>query len=161
MVIEDLWQDNHPKYFWQIQTKLSDEIWRRAIQASLPTLALNSEPGNRSNFLSSTVGEGQFGVKRYQLSLSKRLYYLVKPLLPRFLIDQLKTTNARTAQSGFLLKWPIEDRYVCFQWEVLRQLLVLTEERQLEFRHFWPHGDQFALVPVSYTHLTLPTTPYV
>ena len=146
MVTQDLWQDNHPKYFWQIQTKYSDEIWERAIQASLPTLELNSEPGVESNFLSNTVGEGQFGSKRYQLSFSKRLYYLLKPLLPRLLIEQLKTTNARNAQTDFLLRWPVEDRYVRFQWEIIHQLLNLTGERQLVFRHLWPNGKRFALV---------------
>jgi len=146
MVTQDLWQDNHPKYFWQIQTKYSDEIWERAIQASLPTLELNSEPGVESNFLSNTVGEGQFGSKRYQLSFSKRLYYLLKPLLPRLLIEQLKTTNARNAQTDFLLRWPVEDRYVRFQWENIHQLLNLTGERQIVFRHLWPNGKRFALV---------------
>ena len=146
MVTQDLWQANHPKYFWQFQTDFSDEIWERAIQASLPTLELNPEPENRSNFLSNTVGEGQFGSKRYQLSLCKRLYYLVKPLLPRSLIEQLKSTNARTAQSDFILHWPIEDRFVRFQWEVARQLLNFTDQKKLTMRKFWPSGKNFAVV---------------
>ncbi len=146
MVIQDLWQDNHPKNFWQFQSDFSDEIWERAIQASLPILELNSDSGNGANFLSNTVGEGQFGDKRYQLTLTKRLYYLVKPLLPRSLIEQLKTTNARTAQSDFILHWPIEDRFVRFQWEVARQLLNFTDQTQLTMRKFWPKGKNFALV---------------
>ena len=146
MVIQDLWQDNHPKYFWQFQAEYSDEIWDKAIQASIHTLELNTEKGIGSNFLSSTLGEGQFGAKRYQLSLSKRLYYLVKPLLPRLLIEQLKSTNSRTSQTDFLLHWPIEDRFVRFQWEIARQLLYFTDQKQLTMRNFWPRGKNFSVV---------------
>ena len=146
MVNQDLWQDNHPKYFWQFQTEFSDEIWDRAIKASLPILEIDFEPRNDLGFLSDTLGEGQFGTKRYQLRLRNRLYYQVKPLLPRFVIDQLKTTNARSANNDFRLGWPIEDRFVRFQWEIARQLLDHTDNQQLTMRKFWPGKNKFAVV---------------
>ena len=70
----------------------------------------------------------------------------MKPLLPRLLIKQLKSTNARPSQSNFLLHWPIEDRFVRFQWEVARQLMHQTEQNQLTMRSFWPGGKNFTVV---------------
>ena len=146
MVIQDLWHNNHPKIFWQFQTEYSEEIWDEAIQAALPILEIDFEPGNELSFLADTLGEKQFGSKRYQLSISKRLYYLVKPYLPRLLINQMKNASARTAKNDFRLHWPIEDRFVRFQWEIARQLLNHTDQQQITMRNFWPRDKNFAVV---------------
>lgn len=146
MINQDLWIKNHPKFFWHIQTDFQDEIWSTAIEASLPILGFSKNPENLNNFLVLALGEGQFGPDHFHLGLSKRVYYQLKPLIPRTLIDLLKRENARNSRAEFPLHWPIEDRYARFQWEIIRQLLILTGETQLTIRHFWPGRKRFALV---------------
>ena len=35
-------------------------------------------------------------------------------------------------------------------------------DKKMKFKYFYgAEADQFSFYPVSYTHLTLPTTPYV
>ena len=82
-----LYAANHPACFWRpILCPEPDaarwaEATRRAA-AALPYLARTSgdeiEP-----LLAATLGEGQFGPRHWRLSPLKRLYYLMKPLIPR------------------------------------------------------------------------------
>jgi hypothetical protein len=96
--------------------------------------------------LAATLGEGVFGPHHFRLSLGKRLYYEVKSLLPRAVIDVLKQGNARLNRDGFLLNWPIEERYARFQWAVMHHLLDITGLADIAFWHFWPEGHRFAFV---------------
>ena len=142
----DLYERNHPSHFWLLKPDPSKEIWQEAIRLAIPVLDLSTEPEDLETALALSLGEGQFGPNHFQLSSSKRLYYQLKPLLPRTLIDLLKKVNAHNCRAEFPLRWPVEDRYVRFQWEIIRQLLNLTGEKQLLFRHFWPNDKRFALV---------------
>jgi hypothetical protein len=58
----------------------------------------------------------------------------------------MKTINAQFIQKDFPLNWPIEDRYAQFQWEVIRQILIITGQSSLSFQPFWPDGKRFAFV---------------
>lgn len=44
------------------------------------------------------------------------------------------------------LGWPVEDRYARFQWEVMRQLLLFTNQQVKQFRCFWRHDQHCRFV---------------
>jgi peptidoglycan/xylan/chitin deacetylase (PgdA/CDA1 family) len=142
----DLWSCNHPSRFWLLQPDSPGNIWQDAIRLAMPVLELPTELVDVETVPAITLGEGQFGTDHFQLNLSKRLYYQLKPLIPRSVINLLKQVNARYSTAGFPLRWPIEDSYARFQWEVIHQMLILTGETRLTFRHFWPNANQFTLV---------------
>ena len=41
------------------------------------------------------------------------------------------------------------------------ELLFVTDEQGYTIERYWERGGIFVLLPVSYTHLTLPTKPIV
>jgi hypothetical protein len=88
-----LWSCNTPDLFWRCQPNPSPEIWRQALQKSLSVLGMTGISENIDAILSTTLGEGQFGPHHWQLSQARRLYYQLKPLFPRWLIDSLKKIN--------------------------------------------------------------------
>ncbi len=93
-----------------------------------------------------TLGEGQFGSEHWRLSEGLRLYYAVKPLLPRWTTQRLRRLRGPWTGPRARLGWPIEDRYVRFQWEVARQVMLQQERTDLPFIHFWPEGRRYAFV---------------
>ncbi len=73
-------------------------------------------------FLEHYLGEEQFGPERYDLGSTMRLYYQLKPVLPRALV-RFARRNYRTHQeNGFPLGWPIEPRLVPFFHQVFEKL---------------------------------------
>ena len=80
------------------------------------------------------LGEAQFGADRYDLSWSRRLYYRLKPLLPRAATTLLRRRYRRRQETEFPLQWPVEDRFVRFLHSVLSSL---------DATPFWPHGARF------------------
>jgi peptidoglycan/xylan/chitin deacetylase (PgdA/CDA1 family) len=58
----------------------------------------------------------------------------------------MRRVNSPAARGSFPLGWPIEDRYARFQWEVMRQLLVVTGQQSMNYHPFWPDGQRFAFV---------------
>jgi peptidoglycan/xylan/chitin deacetylase (PgdA/CDA1 family) len=44
------------------------------------------------------------------------------------------------------LRWPVEDRYVRFQWEIAHQVLIAIGQPSLSFQPFWPQGRRYAFV---------------
>lgn len=142
----NLWSVNTPTRFWLCLQEISDQTWLAAIEGALPLLDLPTKPENLDALLEQVLGEGRFGPEHWQLSLAKRLYYELKPVLPRPLTRVLRQVYSNPRRTTFPLNWPIEDRYVKFQWEVMRRVLQLTEAKGISFTHFWPEGRQFALV---------------
>jgi len=142
-----LYKSNIPQLFWRCHPNPPDEIWNLAIKNATPILELPVQPANITKLLELTLGEGQFGQEHFQLSPVRRLYYQVKPILPRLVINRIKQLNAsQFSNDGYLLSWPIEDRYARFLWEVASQLLSLTRKQELHFVRFWPKGKRFSLV---------------
>jgi len=141
-----LWIENTPQRFWLCEPEPPDHVWKAAVQAALPILGFSNQGPAIDDLLQFILGEGQFGSRHWRLSPVKRLYYLVKPLLPRVIIDLLKGYNSHLAEDSFILNWPIEKRYVQFQWEVMKQVMLLVDDPDLRFRCFWPEGERFAFV---------------
>jgi hypothetical protein len=147
---EYLYEANTPAIFWRLMWRPgpSQVQWISAIEAAmemLPPPALSAGV-DVAHLLAQTLGEGQFGVDHWQLSPAKRLYYQLKPILPRKAIRTLRQIQRLPMRADFLLRWPIEDRYAGFQWEIMRQLLEITGRRAFPFIHFWPERHRFALV---------------
>ena len=143
--------ENQPTTFWRLlDTHIQLEDWKEAIQATveclegLPVLAYRPEP---SRMMKDILSEAQFGANHWRLSRFKQAYYrLVRPLLPGFLHTPLRTILLSRQRNGSALNWPIEDRYVRFQFDVVQHLLEKKKFDSIPFVHFWPEGKQFAFV---------------
>ncbi len=142
----NLWSSNHPARFWLCEPSPPDEVWKAAIDKALPVLGLPDQPTDADALLEAVLGEGQFGPDRYRMSLAKRVYYEVKPLLPRSLTRVMRQKYSTPTQETFRLGWPVEDRYVRFLLEVLRQVMLEMGVTSLEYTHFWPEGRPYAFV---------------
>jgi len=139
----NLWIVNHPRDFWQCCPNPPDEVWNEAIRSALPHLGLAMDEPSADQVLSLTLGEGRFGADHWELGTAKRLYYLVKPFIPRQITRRLRRYYSGAGQQE---NWPIDDRYVIFLWEVLRQLMLKSESSELALKSLWPDQNHFALV---------------
>lgn len=140
-----LWSNNNPRLFWQCQPDLSNDIWESAIAQAMPVLGLpENTPIDLA--LELTLGEGQFGSDHWSLSPTRRLYYVIKPFLPRTLTRALRRILQKRHKQNFELGWPIETRFARFQFVVLKNFLKLTGQDIVQIRAFWPHGKQYAFV---------------
>ncbi len=143
---KNLWSANHPAAFWRCLSPISEQEWKEAIRGAAPVLGVSSQIEDINALLEWTLGEGQFGVGRWKLSPAKRLYYLLKPLLPRRLTRVMRRFYGGSKKRSFPLSWPIEDRYARFQWTVMRRLIEGRGGSEISFLHFWPDGHRLALV---------------
>jgi peptidoglycan/xylan/chitin deacetylase (PgdA/CDA1 family) len=142
----NLYQQNHPKYFWRFANEIPDATWQTAIQQANSFQNLTSQGDEIDYVLQQVLGEGQFGTNHWRLSSLKRLYYELKPYLPRSLTRIMRQVYQPLTNSKFALGWPIEKRYALFVWEVGRMIMILTGQTHLRFRSFWPAANRFALV---------------
>lgn len=143
----NLWSLNAPDRFWRFRPDPPSEVWQAAIWNAAHLLELPTPPSDLDDLLFQTLGEGRFGPRHWRLAPEKRLYYQVRPLLSRCLIDRLKQANAQAAQTHHPgLHWPIEDRYARFLWQVACQILTLTGQAELSYRRFWPQEQAYGLV---------------
>jgi peptidoglycan/xylan/chitin deacetylase (PgdA/CDA1 family) len=140
----NLWQSNTPQQFWSLENPLPDELWYQAISQALPILGLQVSADDVPGLLQATLGEGQFGDEHWELGTAKRLYYLLKPMLPRALTQRIRRVYHKYIQKDSRLDWPVEDRYVRFLWETMRQVLCASGSEEVRIRQFWPDQRQFA-----------------
>jgi len=140
----NLWTENHPRDFWLTRIRFPEEVWQEAIKRATPVLLLEHTPTDIDEILSLTLGEGRFGEKHWELGLTKKVYYLLKPLIPKIVSRRLRQLlNRESQQPG---RWLIESRYVEFLWEVMRQVLVLSGQTQTVIRNLWPEHRRYAFV---------------
>jgi hypothetical protein len=139
-----LWSTNQPWNFWQCQPNPPEELWQYAIRKSIPILGFGDDICDTEYVLALTLGEGRFGSKHWGLGPLKKAYYRVKPYVPRALARHVR----RIYSCGVLSheNWPIEHHYIDFLWEVLRQVLILSNRNELKIRYFWPNPSRLALV---------------
>jgi peptidoglycan/xylan/chitin deacetylase (PgdA/CDA1 family) len=147
---EFLYGRNTPANFWRVvsEPEPSESEWAAATQASARALGMGSRrpDAGTADLLADTLGEGQFGAKHWDLGMATRLYYLLKPAIPRAVSRRVRRIHRLRAEGEFLLRWPVEDRYARFQWTLVRYLMQITGKRCLPFVNFWPEGHRFALV---------------
>ena len=144
--MDNLWSSNHPRNFWHCQPDPAEKTWQQAIEESLPLLGLSVIQPDMASILALTLGEGRFGPDHWQLSFSKRLYYLLKPALPRAFTRLLRRVYRNSHGDGAAMNWPIERRYVAFTWNILARVLRESPGEELIFKSLWPEGRQFCLV---------------
>lgn len=142
----NLWMTNTPQNFWRCSPNPSSDTWDIAIQNAIHTLGLPLAIKNIEDVLEYTLGEARLGKNRYKMGPMRCLYYLFKPLIPRSAIFQLRHKYNRLLNRKSASEWPIDSRYVKFQWEILRQLLILSEKQEVTFRYLWPQGKRFAFI---------------
>lgn len=139
----NLWSANHPKRFWRFVDEIPEAIWDEVILQALPLLEISCKKDDIDDILQLVLGEGQFGSNRWRLSLAKRIYYELKPFLPRSLIRMMRRFYQPLANDSFSLGWPIEERYPLFIWEICRQIMNLTGST---YTPIWPEEKHYALV---------------
>lgn len=142
----NLWMANSPQKFWLCNPDPPAEIWNLAIQNAIPVLGFPAEIKNIEDVLEYALGEARFGKNRYKIGVFRRIYYLLKPYLPRSVIIRMRQKYNFLLNGGSAMDWPIESRYVKFQREILRLVLLLSEKEEIAFRYFWPNGKRYAFV---------------
>ncbi|MDO9303076.1 MAG: hypothetical protein Q7T89_16935 [Anaerolineales bacterium] len=145
----NLWADNTPSSFWRFLTDPGSEQWQAAVKNASTILALRHQTSNIEELAETVLGEGQFGADHWRLSRVKQLYYqFVRPFLPSFLRPPLRRLllSRQNQKSEDVLRWPIEDRFVRFQFEVVKNILDCGGLLEVPYIHFWPDGKRFAFV---------------
>lgn len=142
---------NSPWKLWQLlDADITPEDWQSAIYHALYTIedlpAMNAGR-DLTSLVDSILTERQFGPDHYRLSLAYRLYYnAVRPLLPAAARPMLRRIFLSRQKERALLHWPIEDRYVRFQTEMLRHLLARRGAESFNAMLPWPDGRRFAFI---------------
>ena len=143
--MSNLWYQNTPQNFWLLNPAISNQYWQEALRKSIHLLGLTGEI-EMDELSALTLGEGRFGTDHWELSWAKRVYYLLKPILPRTLTRSLRQYYSSPSDTKPRNNWPIDSRYVSFQWELMRQLLVSSGNSSIQYKSIWPNKHQFALV---------------
>jgi peptidoglycan/xylan/chitin deacetylase (PgdA/CDA1 family) len=144
--IDNLWSKNTPVQFWQVNHEIDPNIWQEAIAKACVHSGLPINRDHIDQVLHYTLGEGRFGKKHWDLSLFNRLYWQIKPILPHQMIQSVRGIVHKTERRLSKRNWPIDDGYICFQWETLRQLLLISGRSSILFKNFWPDHHSYSLV---------------
>lgn len=144
----ELYRVNRPAAFWRLmaEPQPTEAEWATSIQAAATALPLGAQSADIDALLQKTLGEGQFGPDHWDLSFARKMYYRLKPVLPRQLTRRLRRLQRSAAGGDSPLGWPIEARYAQFLWAVIGGLLAGTKRQAVPFIHFWPAGHKFAFV---------------
>lgn len=143
-----LFAANSPERFWRPLVQVPHQDWEAAVRSATAELPPSCRPvdGRIETLLALTLGEGQFGPEHWRLSTAKRLYYTVKPALPRALTRRLRRFYSGRSHAREPLGWPIEAAYVQFQAAVVDHLLKSSGADRLPCIGFWPDGLRYAFV---------------
>lgn len=128
---------------WKFLPDVKRKEWEKAVGEASNMLPGGPEVVGKKGWngvMKYLLGEVQFGAKRYHLGTSKRLYYHLKPILPRRATIWARRGYRPHQERDFPLSWPIEDRFVRFFWQCIRK--VLNED----YLPIWPDGKKFAFV---------------
>lgn len=142
-----LWNLNTPSRFWQCQVEIPAELWQEAYARSAHLLGFAETFCNIEQILTLTLGEARYGPGHWELDSLKKTYYVVKPAMPRWLTRWMRRQNykhpyAHSTQS----EWPVEPHYAEFLWQIMRQVMILSNKESLPIRNFWPGKHRFAFV---------------
>jgi peptidoglycan/xylan/chitin deacetylase (PgdA/CDA1 family) len=144
----ELYRVNRPAAFWRLvaEPQPTEAEWTTSIQAAASALPPGAQGADIDAILKKTLGEGQFGPDHWDLSFARKMYYRLKPVLPRPLTRRLRRLQRTAAKGDSPLGWPVEARYAQFLWAVIGGLLAGTKRQAVPFIHFWPAGHKFAFV---------------
>jgi peptidoglycan/xylan/chitin deacetylase (PgdA/CDA1 family) len=142
----NLWSMNNPAKFWQITCPIDQEAWQNAINHSIRVDGQLLEPYDLDQFLYFTLGEGRFGEDHWNLSSINRFYWWLKPSLPAALIRIIRSGFSRMRRAATEKYWPIDDRFILFQWEIMRRYLQTPGLNSVMIKGFWPERRDYAFV---------------
>jgi peptidoglycan/xylan/chitin deacetylase (PgdA/CDA1 family) len=145
----DLYAANTPGALWRLllEPTASALEWATAARAATAILPLSDAAGGDvQRAVAAILGEAPFGPNRWQLSRDAQLYYQMKRLLPHALRLFLRRRYRRHQEGRFPLAWPIEDRYVQFQFHCMANLMRQRGQDCAPYIGIWPRGHRFALV---------------
>jgi hypothetical protein len=146
---ENLYAANSPDTFWRLLMRppVSSAEWADAVSAVSSILPFEaSENSGAGRIVAAALSEALFGPGHWSLGYATRLYYRVKPILPRAVSILLRHRYRRRQEMRFPLGWPVEDRYVRFQFACVAEVL---RQRQVDCGvhvNFWPDDHSFAFV---------------
>jgi len=141
---------NAPWMFWRLlHPGIGVEEWRDAsvhaayLLRELPAARHADDPAELVDMI---LTERQFGQGHWNLTPAKRAYYMyVRPLLPAWVRPFLRRALLVPQGERSLLRWPVEDRYVRYQFAMLRHLLERIGESSVQYLRLWPHEARYAL----------------
>src|SRR6266567_4220759 len=140
---------NSPEAFWKLLDPVpSAREWNEAIDECAHILPPSATAGahGAAGLMDAVLCEVQFGVDHWKLGFAKRIYYDLKPLLPRAVIGLLRRAYGRDDDRAGGLGWPSESRYADFLQAVLVHVL---DQRGLESARcvsVWPDDRSLAFV---------------
>ncbi|MEO5930583.1 MAG: hypothetical protein ABIR47_11675 [Candidatus Kapaibacterium sp.] len=141
---------NAPWNLWKIFLPgVDEEAWQDAARKAAHVLGNlpASSFGTIDEMLEAVLMERQFGEDHWRLSLAKRVYYgIVRPILPVSVRPLLRRLLLAPQKERLPLDWPIEDRYVRFQFEMLRNVMEGAGARSTPYVGLWPDGKRYAFV---------------
>jgi hypothetical protein len=149
--IDRLSRENQPWDFWRLlEPDIRQQDWVEAMRgaagclAGLPALERDV---SSDRFVADILSETQFGPGHWHLSRLKHIYYrFFRPFLPGFVRVPLRTVLMSGQRNTCALGWPVEDRYVRFQFEIAARLMARRHVSSMPYISFWPAGKQFAFV---------------
>ena len=146
--LKSVFAKNTPDVFWRCLLDISSEEWLSASRTAAPLLPGGDQLVNAdiNALLEYVLGEGYLGANRWRLSPLLRALYLVRNVMPQYLVTTLRILYQRRPKKPLPLNWPIEDRYVRFQWATMSNILVQRDMSSVHFIAFWPEGRRFAFV---------------
>jgi len=149
--MNELYAANTPAAFWRPVQPVPLEIWNEAVRVAAPLLPpplpAASANGGAASVMIRALDESLFGDDRYRLSGLKSIYYAVaRPLLPTWVRPLLRKVYHPNEEVQSLLGWPVEDRFVRFQFALMAAVMDRLEQESLNIVGLWPGGNRFAFV---------------
>jgi peptidoglycan/xylan/chitin deacetylase (PgdA/CDA1 family) len=142
----NLWSSNNPAQFWQVISPIDQIAWNEVVHKSIHENGIQLDSNDIDQFLLFTLGEGRFGEDHWNLTAFNRLYWQIKPIIPTNIIKFLRAAVNRFKRSYSKEHWPIDDRYIRFQWEIMSQFLQNSRMSSIRIKDFWPDKRDFSFV---------------
>ena len=154
--MNDLYAANTPAAFWRPVQPVPAAVWDEATRAAAavlpPPLAHVSANGAApadlaGHVMTRALDESLFGDDRYRLSGLKSIYYAyARPLLPTWVRPLLRKVYHPAEEVHSLLGWPVEDRFVRFQFALMAAVIERLGQESINILGLWPGGNRFAFV---------------
>ncbi len=121
-------------------------MWKVAITKAIRDSQFPVDMNDITSFLHYTLGEGRFGTNHWDLSTINRLYWWMKPWIPRVFIRNVRSIVNKGIRNNSHESWPIDDRYIRFLWGTISNLLQETGKSSILIKDFWPENKTYSLV---------------
>ncbi len=123
-------------------------VWEKAVRDAAAVLPPGLSVDRTADRLTADIlDESQFGAERYRLSGLKSVYYAVaRPLLPAWVRPLMRKVYHPAEDIQSVLNWPIEDRFVRFQFDLIAGVMKQLGLSSLPIIGLWPGSNTSAVV---------------